>query len=205
MLFNNNVMKSSEACKLLQITKPTLYKYKDNGLLKASRLPNGYWDFDEESVYSFFNKDVPRKIYAYARVSTNKQKKDLENQIQLLKNWCFSNGIQLNGLFSDIASGISFEKRNQFFLVLDEIIQKKVKRIIITYKDRLSRVGFGLFSHLFRQFGCEITIISEVGNEQLDSKEVMEEIISLMHCFAMKMYSKRKKPLIQQLISQEGV
>ena len=89
-------MKSSDACKLLQVTKPTLYKYKENGFIKANRLPNGYWDFDEESVYSFFNKDVPRKIYAYARVSTNKQKKDLENQIQMLKNWCFSNGIQLN-------------------------------------------------------------------------------------------------------------
>ena len=45
---------------------------------------------------------------------------------------------------------------------------------------------------------------SEVGNEKLDSKEVMEEIISLMHCFAMKMYSKRKKSLIQQLLSQDG-
>jgi len=59
------------------------------------------------------NKDVPRRVYAYARFSTNKQKKDLEDQIQLLKNWCFSNGIQLNVLFSDIASGISFEKRKK--------------------------------------------------------------------------------------------
>ena len=154
-LFYKIIMKSSDACKLLQVTKPTLYKYKENGFIKANRLPNGYWDFDEESVYSFFNKDVPRKIYAYARVSTNKQKKDLENQIQMLKNWCFSNGIQLNWLFSDIASGISFERRNQFFTMLDEIIQKKVKKIIITYKDRLSRVGFGLFLYLFKQFGCE--------------------------------------------------
>ena len=197
-------MKSSDACKLLQVTKPTLYKYKENGFIKATRLPNGYWDFDEESVYSFFNKDVPRKIYAYARVSTNKQKKDLENQIQMLKNWCFSNGIQLNGLFSDIASGISFERRHQFFTMLDEIIQKKVKKIIITYKDRLSRAGFGLFLYLFKQFGCEIIVISEVGNEKLDSHEVMEEIISLMHCFAMKLYSKRKRPIIQQLISKDG-
>ncbi|MBN1217017.1 MAG: recombinase family protein [Candidatus Lokiarchaeota archaeon] len=74
-------MKSSEACKLLQITKPTLYKYKNNGLSKAIRLPNGYWDFDQESIYSFFNKDVPRKTYAYARVSTNKRKKSLIQQL----------------------------------------------------------------------------------------------------------------------------
>jgi len=65
-------MKSSEAYKLLHITKPTLYKYKNNGIIKANRLLNGYWDFDDDSVYSFFNKNVPRKIYAYAKVSTNK-------------------------------------------------------------------------------------------------------------------------------------
>ena len=55
-------MKSLDAYKLLQVTKPTLYKYKENGFIKADRLPNGYWDFDEESIYSFFNKDAPRKI-----------------------------------------------------------------------------------------------------------------------------------------------
>ena len=66
-------MKSSETCKLLQITKPTLYTYKNHSLLKAIRLPKGYWDFDQESIYSFFNKDIPRKTYAYARVPTNKQ------------------------------------------------------------------------------------------------------------------------------------
>jgi len=65
-------MKSSEADKLLHITNPTLYKYKNNRTINANRLPNGYWDFDDDSIYSFFNKDVPRKIYAYARVSTNK-------------------------------------------------------------------------------------------------------------------------------------
>lgn len=74
-------MKSSEACKLLQITMSTLYKYKNNGLLKTIRFPNGYWDFDQESIYSFFNKDIPRKTYAYARVSTNKRKKSLIHQL----------------------------------------------------------------------------------------------------------------------------
>lgn len=195
-------MYSSEVCRLLQISKVTLYKYQKDGKIKAHKLPNGYWNYDEESVYSFFNQGVPRKIYAYARVSTSKQRPDLENQIQLLKQWCFSNGIQLNGMYSDIASGISFEKRKDFFKILDDILQKRVKKVIISYKDRLSRVGFELFSHLFKQFGTEIVVISEVGNPKLDSQEVMEEIISLMHCFAMKIYSKRKRKVIQELITE---
>ena len=196
-------MYSKEVCRLLQISKPTLYNYHKDGKIKGDKLPNGYWNWDEESVYSFFNKGVPRKVYAYARVSTTKQKPDLENQIQLLKQWCFSNGIQLNGMFSDVASGISFKKRKDFFKMLDDILQKRVKKVIITYKDRLSRVGFELFSYLFKHFGTEIIVVSEVGSPKLDSQEVMDEIISLMHCFAMKMYSKRKRKIIQELIKEE--
>ena len=36
-------------------------------------------------------------------------------------------------------------------------------RVIITYKDRLSRAGFELFKYFFEKFGCEIVVISEVG------------------------------------------
>lgn len=195
-------MQSKEVCRLLRISKITLYKYQREGKITGEKLPNGYWNWDDESVYAFFNRGVPRKTYAYARVSTKKQKPDLENQIHLLKQWCFSNGIQLKWLYSDVAYGISFEKRKNFFRMLEDILQKRVKKVIITYKDRLNRVGFELFSYLFQQFGTEIMVISEIGNPKLDSQEVMEEIISLMHCFAMKMYSKRKKKVIKELIQE---
>lgn len=198
-------MRTSEVMRILSISRPTVYNYRKQGRLKATLLPNNRWDYDTESVYLLLNKDVPRKIYAYARVSTNKQKKDLENQIQLLKNWCFSNGIQLNGLFSDIASGISFEKRKDFFKMLDDILNKKVKNLIITYKDRLSRVGFELFHYLFKQFGVETIVISEVGNKKMDSEEIFEEIVSLLHCYSMKLYSKRKKEIITELIKENEI
>lgn len=196
-------MKTSEVMRVLRISRPTVYNYRIQGKLKASILPNGHWNYEKESVYKLLNDNVPRKTYVYARVSTYKQKQDLENQINLLKQWCVSSGIQLHGIYSDIASGISFEKRNEFFNLLDDVLDNKVEKVIITYKDRLSRVGFELFYHLFKRFGTEIIVISEVGNEKLDSEEVMEEIISLLHCFAMKMYSKRKKPIIEALIEKE--
>lgn len=41
-------------------------------------------------------------------------------------------------------------------------------------------------------FDYEIIVISEVGSEKLDSEEIFEEIISLLHCYSMKMYSSRK-------------
>lgn len=195
-------MKTHQLLKILKITRPTLTKYVKTGIIKKITLPNGRYDYDDESVYSFLNKELKRETVIYARVSTPKQKKDLENQIVLLKNYCFQNGWQINNIYQDIASGISFEKRTNFFLMLDQIINHKIEKVVISYKDRLSRVGFELFSNLFNKFGTKIVVISSVGSTKLDSEEIFEEIISLLHCYSMKLYSKRKKKLVQDLINE---
>lgn len=197
-------MKANEVLKLLRITRPTLTKYVKQGLVKVEKLPNGRYEYDSESVYSFLNKDMKRKTYIYARVSASKQKPDLDNQIELLKQFCFSNGYSISGIYSDIASGISFEKRNDFFKMLDDIIDNKVERVVITYKDRLSRIGFDLFYHLFQKYNCEIVIMSEVGSEKLDRQEIFEEIVSLLHCYSMKFYSKRKIQKVKEVLTNEN-
>ena len=196
-------MKAKEVLRLLRISRQTLTKYVKDGIIKAETLPNGRYEYDENSVYAFLNKDLKRKTYIYARVSTPKQKRDLENQIELLKQFCFTNGYIISGIYSDIASGINFEKRSDFFKLLDEIIENKVERVVITYKDRLSRVGFDLFYHLFRKYNCEIVVMSEVGSEKIDSQEIFEEIVSLMHCYSMKLYSKRKIQKIKEVLSDD--
>ena len=197
-------MKSSDVLRVLDITRPTLTKYVKTGIIKATTKPNGQYDYDEESVYAFLNKDVKRKCYIYARVSTHKQKKELENQVEMLKQFSFSQGIQIAGVYQDIASGISFEKRKQFFQLLDEILAGHVQKVVISYKDRLSRVGFDLFSYLFAKYNCEIVVVSEVGSNKLDSEEIFEEIISLLHCYSMKIYSKRKLQRIKDAFDSEN-
>ena len=195
-------MKSKEVLSLLRISRPTLTKYVKTGVVKVNKLPNRQYDYNADSVYQLLNKTVKRKTYIYARVTTTKQKSDLNNQIELLKQFCFSNGYVISGIYSDIASGINFEKRNDFFRMLDDIIDNKVERVIITYKDRLSRIGFDLFSHLFKKYNCEIIVISEIGSEKLDSQEIFEEIVSLLHCYSMKLYSKRKIQKIKEVLSE---
>ena len=104
--------------------------------------------------------------------------------------------------YSDIAPGISFEKRKRFFEMPDEILDHRVEKVVITYKDRLSRVGFELFLYIFRKFRTEIAVISEIGDPKLDSEEVFEEIVSMLHCYSMKMYSKRRNHSIE--VGYEG-
>ena len=196
-------MTAKEVLRILQITRPTLTKYVKEGMLKVTVKGNGRYDYDADSVYKMLNKEIERKTYLYARVSTSKQKKDLENQVQILKNFCFQNGYIIHGVYQDVASGISFDKRKQFFEMLDDILAGKVNRVIITYKDRISRAGFELFTYLFEKYGCEIIVISEIGSEKLDSQEIVEEIVSLLHCYSMKLYSNRKAKKIKEILEED--
>ncbi len=197
-------MKANEVLKILKVSRSTLTVYVKDGRIKVRRLPTGRYDYDAESVYAFLNKNIERSTVIYARVSTAKQKADLENQVELLKNFCFQNGWSISAVYKDTAGGISFEKREDFFQMLDEILSGKVKRVVITYKDRLSRTGFGLFYHLFGKFGTEIAVMSETGSSKLDSQEIFEEIVSLLHCYSMKLYSSRRRKTVEMLCSPEN-
>jgi putative resolvase len=86
--------------------------------------------------------------------------------------------------------------------MLDEIINYRVEKVIIAYRDRLSRIGFDLFKNLFEKFGTEIVVVSDIGNTKLDSEEIFEDIISMLHCYSMKMYSRRKNNSIE--VGYEG-
>lgn len=198
-------MKANEALSILRVTRPTLARYVKEGKIKATELPTGRYDYDEESIYKFLNKNVQRKTVLYCRVSTAKQKKDLMNQEELLKQFCFSNGLTINAIYKDIASGIDFENRKDFFAMLDEIIAGKIDTVVITYKDRLSRIGFNLFTHLFKKYNCKIVVMSEIGSTKLDSEEIFEEIISLLHCYSMKLDSKRRVQKIKEDLFNENL
>ena len=196
-------MKAHQVLQTLRISRPTLGKYCKEGKIRYSVLPNGRYDYHEDSVYAFLNKEVPRQTVIYARVSTAKQKTDLQNQVETLKGFCVQNGWQLHGIYQDVASGISFEKRKEFFTLLDKVLAHQVQRVVISYRDRMSRVGFELFVYLFKHFGTEIVVMSDVGSVKLDSQEVFEEIVSLLHCFAMKLYSKRRQSVVESLCQAE--
>lgn len=198
-------MKAGKVMNLLQISRSTLKRYREKGILKARRLPSGQYTFDDDSVFLLKNGRSPRLILLYGRVSTYKQKHDLAKQMQELQDFAEKKGYQIGGSYQDIASGISFENRKQFFKMLNLIIAGKVERVIITHQDRLSRVGFELFEYLFRNYDTKIEVISDELNPKTDEQELFEEIISLLHCFSMKEYSHRRveRKLIEQSLNKK--
>ncbi len=183
-------MKAKEVLKLLDISRATLYNYTKDGKIKVTQLDNGYYDYDEDSVYKLIKKD-PRVNVIYARVSTYKQKTDLQNQITKISNYCLNNNITIDKIYSDIHSGLDLD-RLQFNKLLDDVIEHNIKTIYISNKDRLTRLSFKTIRQLFQKYG---TTIVEINNEEnnTNDNEVFEELINLMHIFSTTMYSNRRK------------
>jgi predicted site-specific integrase-resolvase len=188
-------MKAKQVLKLLKITRPTLTAYVQNNKILVTKLPNGYYDYDDNSVYSFLGHPNPGSFkinIIYARVSTYKQKNDLGNQVIQLIDYCNSNNIKYDKVFQEIASGIDFD-RTQFSELMTLVMSGKVNNIYITYKDRISRLSFTTLQNLFKHFGTNIIIINNKNNNSNDNDDLFEELMNIIHLFSTKLYSNRRK------------
>lgn len=186
-------MKSSKVLKILNISRQTLVKYVKNGDIRVVMQANKQYDYNEEDVYRKAGLSENRVNVVYARVSTPKQKRDLENQAETLINYCNANGVKVDKVYKDIASGMNFE-RKQFRSMLENVLNYRISSIYITYKDRFSRISFDMFERLFLEYKCKIIVINKTeSTTEDDEKEIFSDIISMLHCFAMKMYSRRRK------------
>jgi putative resolvase len=189
-------VKAKEVLEITKISREHLSRLVKKGVIKAQRLENNHLNYDKESVFKYIGKETDKLNIIYGRVSTSRQKKDLLNQVENLERFCFANGYKVHKTYQDVASGINFEKRKEFFELLDLVIDGQVSRVFITYKDRLSRVGFGLFKHLFLKFGTEIVVINESDNAKLDSEEIRDFLSSFN-------ISKQKQNKIKSVLSEE--
>ena len=67
-------MKAKEVLKILQVSRQTLTTYVKNGSIVVQKKPNGYYDYDEDSVLKKAGITPERKIVVYARVSTQNKR-----------------------------------------------------------------------------------------------------------------------------------
>lgn len=186
-------MKAKEVLQILQITRVTLCKYVKEGIIKATRVGNSNYQYDEESVMRLLGKDIiaPNKINViYARTS-NPPKRYAEEQAQRLLQYCTMQGVHIDKIFIDVKSGMNFQRKG-FLELIDLITESKVSKIFIENKDRLVRFGFELLQELCKKSECEIVVVNDLSDKNFE-QELTEDLISIIHYFTMKSYSNRRK------------
>ena len=167
------------------ISPQYLYALKKNGKVKTKPfLGSQVLILDPES------SDSDKSVCIYARVSTLKQKDDLENQIKFLRQYLVSKGLNPEYVYSDIASGMN-EDRKGLNEMMSDIISGKISKVVISHKDRLTRFGFGYLKTIFSRYNTEIEIVN-LEDEKSFQDELSEDLIAIIHHFSMKFYGKRK-------------
>ena len=180
---------SKEYRNLYHISSQQLYQLVKRNKVNVKQIS------DKKYLYEADDNLLKRnnKIVIYARVSTSKQKEDLERQIKFLKEYCVSNGYIVSNVYSDIGSGMN-ETRKQFNNLLEQVKDNQIKKIVISNKDRLTRFGFGYIETFCSMFNTEIEVVN-LDSEKTFQEELSEDLIAIIHYFSMRFYGKRKNKL----------
>ena len=185
------MLKPKDMAKKLGVTVRTLQIWDNNGTLKAYRTPTNRRYYTEEQYLEYIGKSTSniRKNVAYARVSTHGQKDDLKNQIDFIRQYANAKGIILDEIITDIGSGLNYN-RKKWNQLLEDVMCNNVDTIFITYKDRFIRFGYDWFERLCKMHNTEIVALNNV--ETSPEKEMIDDVISIIHVFSCRLYGLRK-------------
>ncbi len=178
---------------LTNIKVKTLQKWDRDGILVAYRTPTDRRYYTYSQYLDFIgnsSKNKNKSVVIYARVSSNKQKHELQHQIEFLYNYSASKGYKISNLYSDIASGLNYKRKNWNRLI-DDCAEGKIDKIIISYKDRFVRFGYDWFEYFLKsRYGVELEVVEN--RLTTPEEEVVEDLITIIHVFSSRVYGLRK-------------
>ena len=196
----SKLLSIKQAANQLGVSVSTLRRWDETGVLVAQRTPKGHRRYDLSTINPNLTRnkvEQQRKTIAYARVSSHEQKPDLQRQIEILELYCSAQGWSFE-VISDLGSGMNYHKKGLKRL-LDDILDNKIDRLVLTHKDRLLRFGAELVFALCEARQVEVVIINQGENLSFE-EELAQDVLEIITVFSARLYgspSKKNKKLIE--------
>lgn len=192
----SNLLNIKEASEYLNVHPDTLRRWDKEGKLIPVKTEGGHRRYQQEVLDEFIGihqkeeKEVALPVATYSRVSSHEQKAkgDLDRQSQRLSEYCAKKKLVVGEIIKDVGSGLS-DTRGGFVKLTKLVIEKKISKIIIEHKDRLTRFQFGFIKRMFNSYGVEIICVEKV--DVSEEEELVNDIMMLMASFSGKLYGKR--------------
>ena len=180
---------------LLGVTTQTLKEWENKGKIKAIKTTGGHRRYlhtiiDPKPIKDGDGAKTNRKII-YARVSSHKQKEDLQRQVALLQT-----KYPEFEVVQDIASGINFKRRG-LVTILDQVFAGNVSTIVVAHRDRLTRFGFELFQYVFEKFKVSLEVVSDDDVKE-PITELAKDLLSIVTVFTARYHGSRKYKVLQE-------
>jgi putative resolvase len=191
----SKLLTTKQAADYLNVSPDTLRKWNKSNKLVPLTTTGGHRRYQQELLDEYIGisrsvMETPDLVVTYSRVSSHeqKQKGDLDRQSQRLSEYCAKKKLNVAYIIKDVGSGLS-DTRNGFIRLSNLVIEKKICKIIIEYKGRLTRFQYNFIEKMFKSYGVEIIHIEN--NDVGEQEDLVTDIISLMASFSGKVYGKR--------------
>ena len=181
----NMGLKLPEYARRMGITpKQAWVMYRDGTLPhKAEKISTRLIIVDVPADFGLDKKEkTPRKTAVYARVSSQKQKDDLEKQTARLLRYAAENQIHVDKIVEEIASGMNGNRRK-----LNKLLADPDYNIIVEHRDRLTRFGFEAIEASLSAQDRKITIVEDIEVED----DLVRDMTEVLTSFCARMYGKR--------------
>ncbi len=162
-----------KAVEFLGLHPNTLRKYADEGKINSIKNEAGQRLYDVES---YQRNSANAVAICYCRVSSAKQRDDLERQIEFMRD-----KYPHADIVKDIGSGLNF-KRKGLQALLVRLMRGDKLTIIVACRDRLCRFGFELFQFMVEQNGGEIVVLSNPVH--CPETELTADLLAILHVFS---------------------
>jgi len=184
----DNYVTTKTARNLLGITSQTLRNWNEKGKIHTIVTPSGIRLYSKKDLCYIlgvaYNPPEKRKV-AYCRVSSFKQKDDLERQKDF-----FRTNYPDYELVTDIGSGINW-KRKGLRSLLESAMQGDLGEVMVAHRDRLCRFAFELIEFILETKQVKLTVLDE-NKYQSENGELADDILSVIHVYSCRSMGKRR-------------
>jgi len=191
----SNLLTIKEAAEYLNVHPDTLRKWDKSDKLKPVVTSGGHRRYQQEILDEYIGihvkTEVKKEVTAtYSRVSSHEQKAkgDLDRQSSRLSEFCAKKKFNVEHIIKDVGSGLS-DTRSGFLKLTNLVINKKITRLVIEHKDRLTRFQFNFIKLMYESYGVEVMCVEK--NDISEEEELVNDLMMLMASFSGKLYGKR--------------
>ena len=187
---NTNQMDASKTPREAAVSASTLRKWAKSGTITFSTTAGGHKRYDVSSVqssgrvYNFprtiqkTKEPVVTKGGIYCRVSSWKQKNDLQRHLQdqFPDHTVFSSGLKY--------------KRPGLTRLLEQVQGGLVDEVVVAHKDRLARFGTELIEWILKRAGTRLVVLDQATLSP--TEEVTQDLMAIVHVFSCRLNGKRR-------------
>jgi putative resolvase len=196
---NERWVAAGEAARTIGVSKSSLRRWAKLGHIEFRVTVGGHRRYNPASVavrssatgrqHNFYpvvakTQKEPPKAAIYCRVSSSKQKDDLQRQVNALRDL-----YPKHRLYKDIASGLNYKRKGLQRLLVD-VQSGKIKTIVVAHRDRLARFGVELIEWIVKEAGA--TIIFQNRGVVSPQQELTEDLMAIVHVFSCRFNGRRR-------------